>query len=164
MERFKPGFVYERRSRHEFGSTSFVPPFDLDLAPNPAPASTTLRRSTRASQPPNWYGFFSHVSLVATLSLFKFPLVTNRPWNVCVSKLQCNQNFKHLRRITLGILFLVLPQSNLLGVNVTPHSRGSVDYPSTRGIQVDVGLPDATSEKRAGSPLYGELYPNTSPA
>ena len=23
---------------------------------------------------------------------------------------------------------------------------GSVDYPSTRGIQVDVGLPDATSE------------------
>ena len=30
---------------------------------------------------------------------------------------------------------------------VTPHSRGSVDYSSTRGIQVDVGVPDATSEK-----------------
>ena len=30
---------------------------------------------------------------------------------------------------------------------VTPQTRGSVDYPSTRGIQVDVGLPDATSEK-----------------
>ena len=43
---------------------------------------------------------------------------------------------------------------------MTPHSRGSVDYPSTRGIQVDVGLPDATSENRAESPLYGELYPN----
>ena len=28
---------------------------------------------------------------------------------------------------------------------VTPQTRGSVDYPSTRGIQVDVGLPDATS-------------------
>ena len=41
-----------------------------------------------------------------------------------------------------------------------PQNRGSVDYPSTRGIQVDVGLPDATSENRAESPLYGELYPN----
>ena len=45
-----------------------------------------------------------------------------------------------------------------------PKTRGSVDYPSTRGIQVDVGLPDATSENRAESPLYGELYPNTIPA
>ena len=44
---------------------------------------------------------------------------------------------------------------------VTPQTRGSVDYPSTRGIQVDVGLPDATSENRAESPLYGELYQNT---
>ena len=34
-----------------------------------------------------------------------------------VGKLQCKQNFKHFRRITLGILFLVLLQSNLLGVN-----------------------------------------------
>ena len=49
VERFKPGFVYERRSRHESGSTSFVPPSDLDLAPNPAPTSTTLHRSTRPS-------------------------------------------------------------------------------------------------------------------
>ena len=47
---------------------------------------------------------------------------------------------------------------------VTPQSRGSVDYPSTCGIQVDVGLPDATSENRAKSPLYGELYPITTPA
>ena len=47
---------------------------------------------------------------------------------------------------------------------VTPQTRGSVDYPSTRGIQVDVGLPDATSENRAESPLYGELYPNKLPA
>ena len=42
---------------------------------------------------------------------------------------------------------------------VTPRSRASVDYPSTRGIQVDVGLPDTTSDNRAESPLYGELYP-----
>ena len=47
---------------------------------------------------------------------------------------------------------------------VTPHSLGSVDYPSTRGIQVDVGLPDTTSENRAKTPLYEELYPNTLPA
>ena len=47
---------------------------------------------------------------------------------------------------------------------MTPHSRGSVDYPSTRGIQVDVGLPDAISENRAESPLYGELYLNNAPA
>ena len=50
------------------------------------------------------------------------------------------------------------------GKSVTPRSRGFVDYPSTRGIQVNVGLPDTTSENRAESPLYGELYPNTVPA
>ena len=51
VERFKPGFVYERRSRHESGSTSSVPPSDLDPTPDPDPASasTTLRRSTRLS-------------------------------------------------------------------------------------------------------------------
>ena len=36
--------------------------------------------------------------------------------------------------------------------------------PSTHRIQVEVGLPDATSENRAESPLYEELYSNTSPA
>lgn len=51
--------------RHESGSTSSVPPPDLDPAPDPAPASTTLRQSTRPSRPPDWYGFSSHVSLVA---------------------------------------------------------------------------------------------------
>ena len=48
-------------------------------------------------------------------------------------------------------------------VAMTPQTRGSVDYPSTHGIQVDVGLPDATSKNRAESPLYGELYLKTSP-
>ena len=51
-----------------------------------------------------------------------------------------------------------------MGLVVTPQTRGSVDYPSTPGIQVDVRLPDATSENRAESPLYGELYPSTIPA
>ena len=60
----------------------------------------------------------SILSLLSLLyPLFTFPLVTNRPWNMSVGKLQCKQNFKHLRRITLGILFLVHLLSNLLGVN-----------------------------------------------
>ena len=47
--------------------------------------------------------------------------------------------------------------------HVTPQTRRSVDYPSTREIQVDVGLPDATSKNRVESPLDEELYPNTTP-
>ncbi|RVW59700.1 Retrovirus-related Pol polyprotein from transposon RE1 [Vitis vinifera] len=73
VERFKPGFVYERRSRHESGSTSFVPSSDLDSTPDLAPASTAFRWSTRLSQPPNWYGFFSLISFVATLSTIFIP-------------------------------------------------------------------------------------------
>ena len=73
VERFKPGFVYKRRSRHESGSTSFMPPSDLELAPDPALASTTIHQSTRPSRPPNWYDFFSPVSLVATLSTISIP-------------------------------------------------------------------------------------------
>ena len=48
--------------------------------------------------------------------------------------------------------------------SVTPQTRGSVNYPLTRGIQVDVGLPDATSENWVESPLYGELHPTKTPA
>ena len=73
VEQFKPSFVYERHSRHGSGSTSFMPPSDLDSAPDPAPASTTFSRSTHLSRPPNWYGFFSPVSLVATLSTISIP-------------------------------------------------------------------------------------------
>ena len=91
VEWFKPGFVYERPSRHESGSTSFVPPSDLHLAPDPAPASTTLRRSTRPLDP--LIGMVS--SLLSLLSLlyplFPFPLATNRIWNMC--KTRENSNF-----------------------------------------------------------------------
>ena len=54
VEMFKPGFVYERHSRHESSSTSSMPSSDLDPTPDPAPAlaSTTLHRSTRLSLPP----------------------------------------------------------------------------------------------------------------
>ena len=117
VEMFKLGFVYERRSRHEFGSTSFVSPSDLDPTPDPAPASSTLHRSTHLSRPPDWYGFFSPISLVVILSTISIPSYYNRPWNIRVGKMQCKQNFKHLGRIILRILFLVLLQSNLSGVN-----------------------------------------------
>ena len=58
------------------------------------------------------------------------------PWNMSVGKLQCKQNFKHLRRTTLGILFLVLLQSNLFGVNgffsIKLRSDGSLDWYKAR--------------------------------
>ena len=73
MEGFKPGFGDERCSRHESNSTSSVAPSNLDSAPDPAPTSTTLRRSTRLSRPSDWYGFFSPISLVATLSTISIP-------------------------------------------------------------------------------------------
>ena len=62
------------------------------------------------------------------------------------------------------LMFLQLLEDFKVSDTVTPQTRGSVDYPSTRGIQVDVGLPDTTSENRAESPLYGKLYPSTIPA
>ena len=75
------------------------------------------------------------------------------------------------RRIHFGLYFSIFLEFHLNQAkrrkersDVTPQTRGSVDYPSTRGIQVDVGLPDATSDNRADFPLYGELYPNTLPA
>ncbi|RVW84805.1 Retrovirus-related Pol polyprotein from transposon RE1 [Vitis vinifera] len=73
VEGFKPVFGYERRSRHESNSTSSMPPSNLDPTLDPAPASTTLHQSTRLSRPPDWYGFFSPVSLVATLSTIYIP-------------------------------------------------------------------------------------------
>ena len=114
VEWFKPGFVYERRGRHESGSTSSVPPLILTW------------RLILLLLPPLFVGLLvlldpligmvsSFLSLLSLLyPLFPFPLVTNRPWNMSVSKFQCKQN---LRRTTLGILFLILLQSNLLGVN-----------------------------------------------
>ena len=89
VERFKPGFVYERRSLHESNSTSSVSPSDLDPEPDLAPTSTTLRRSTRLSRP--LIGMDSSLlSLLLLLyPLFLFPLATNRPWNMSAGKMQC---------------------------------------------------------------------------
>ena len=49
IERFKPGFVYQRRQPP---SSQILP--DLD----PVPTSAALRRSNRISRPPDRYGFF----------------------------------------------------------------------------------------------------------
>ena len=68
--------------------------------------------------------------------------------------------YSHNLNHTIMLCNFTFPHSK----NLTPQTRGFVDYLSTREIQVDVGLPDATSENRAESPLYGELYPNTTPA
>ena len=73
----------------------------------------------------------------------------------------------HITRLINGYIRVNPHNTNLTRIDlfiimfVTPQTRGSVE--STRGIQVDVGLPDATSENRVESPLYGELalYPNT---
>ena len=54
--------------------SSVEPHLVFNLRPyKTAPASTTLRLSTRLSRPPDWYGFFSPVSLVATLSTISIP-------------------------------------------------------------------------------------------
>ncbi|RVX16305.1 Retrovirus-related Pol polyprotein from transposon RE1 [Vitis vinifera] len=54
--------------------SSVEPHLVFNLRPyKTAPASTTLRWSTRLSRPPDWYGFFSPVSLVATLSTISIP-------------------------------------------------------------------------------------------
>ena len=49
--------------------------------------------------------------------LFPFPLVTHRLWNMSVGKKQWKQNFKHLRKIILGTLFLVLQMLSPLVVS-----------------------------------------------
>ena len=67
-------------------------------------------------------------------------------------------NFLKWRRVTRPPLVF----RRLTGSQRTPGFWGVT--PSTRGIPVDVGLPDATLENQAESPLYGELYPNTVPA
>jgi hypothetical protein len=75
MEKFKSGFVYERCSRHESGSTSHMLTSDLNPVPDPdpAPVSTTLHWSSCPSRPLNWYGFFSPISLIAILSTIFIP-------------------------------------------------------------------------------------------
>ena len=67
-----------------------------------------------------------------------------------------------LRKGCQGYLAYVV-ETEKEGILVTPQTRGSVNYPSTRGIQVDVEIPDTTSENQAESPLYVEFYPNTIP-
>jgi len=75
MERFKPGLVYTRR-RLPSGTLPDSAPI-LDFVPPPALDPVTsvlpLRWSTRSSKPPDWYGFFTPISLSTTLSSISIP-------------------------------------------------------------------------------------------
>ena len=93
-------------------------------------------------------------------SILVLRMAIHMPVSSCCNS--CNNDDKIEERKTVENT--ILCSSTMCSHPVTPQTRGSVDYPATRGIQVDVGLPDATSENRAESPLYGELYPNTIPA
>ena len=84
-----------------------------------------------------------------------------KKWDFAITQAEFSYNnvvYNATSRSPFSIVYMKCPN------HVTPQIRGSVDYPSTRGIQVDVGLPDATSENRVESPLYGELHPNKTPA
>ena len=117
VEMFKLGFVYERRSH-------------MSLVPLPLCLLPILTRCLILLLfPPLFVDLLiflnpliamnsSLLSLLLLLyPLFLFTLAKNRSWNMSVGKMQCKQNFKHLGRIILRILFIVLLQSNLLGVN-----------------------------------------------
>jgi len=112
VERFKPGFVYKRRCLADPGFLH-----DSASALDPVTLVIPLRWSTRPSKPPDWYGFYTPISLLATCLLFAFLLITHRLWNMNVGNKQCKKKYKHFKRITLGTLFLALPWSNLLEVN-----------------------------------------------
>jgi hypothetical protein len=69
--------------------------------------------------------------LLLLYPLFPFPFATNRPCNMSVGKMQCKHNFKHLRRITLKILFFYPPIVKPIGskwvFSVKIRSNGSLD-------------------------------------
>jgi len=75
VERFKPSLVYTRRhlpssTLHDSAPTlDFVPPPALD----PVTSVIPLCRSTQSSKPPNWYGFFTPISLSTTLPSIFIP-------------------------------------------------------------------------------------------
>lgn len=82
LERFKPGFVYERRR-----PPSPPPEFDMSSKSNQAVLShdapdsgTALCWSIRISQPPNQYDF-SHMSLNTTLSSVSIPFCYSKAIN-----------------------------------------------------------------------------------
>jgi len=68
VERLKPGFVYERCRPADPSSLH-----DSASALDPVTPAIPLRRSTRPSKPPDWYGFYTPVSLSATLSSICIP-------------------------------------------------------------------------------------------
>ena len=75
VERFKPGLVYIRcrlpsgTLPNSASTLDFVPPSALD----PVASVLPLRRSTQSSKPPDWYSFFTPISLSTTLSSISIP-------------------------------------------------------------------------------------------
>ena len=101
------------------------------------------------------------------MTSFKDKLLKNLVCRAAVATTprKMNRHMATIGRINLESLqWLEMIPLPLWALSVTPQSWGFVDYPSTRGILVNVGRPEIFHENRAESPLYGELYLNTKPA
>lgn len=61
---------------------------------------------------PDWYGVFTPLSLSTTL--FSISIPSSYTW---ARENQCKKNYRNFKKITLGTLCVLLPQSNLLEVN-----------------------------------------------
>ncbi|WVZ07841.1 hypothetical protein V8G54_021187 [Vigna mungo] len=66
---------------------------------------------------PDRYGVFTPLSLSTTLSSISIP--SSYTW---ARENQCKKNYRDFKKITLGTLCVVLPQSNLFEVNEFPPS------------------------------------------
>ena len=120
IERFKPGFVYTRQP-------PTLQPLELDStskhvqtvsSTDNQPSNTIVRCSSRIIRPPNRYVF--HISLHTTLTSVSIPLCYSETakydyWRKAM-------NFKLLRTIIHGILFIVRLMLNLLVVNGSTQS------------------------------------------
>ena len=94
-----------------------------------------INEEVYVEQPPG-FGSFNFPNHVFKLKKELYGLKqAPRAWYERLSKFLISNGFK------MGKI-----DTNLF-TNVTPQTRGSVDYPSTRGIQVEVRLPDATFRK-----------------
>ncbi|RVW37445.1 Retrovirus-related Pol polyprotein from transposon TNT 1-94 [Vitis vinifera] len=102
--------------RHEFGSTSFVSPSDLDPTPDPTPISTTLRRSTHFSQPPDWSKWVSSVKLRSDGSLDRYKARLIALGNKQEYGVDYEETFAPIAKMTT--IYMKLPSSM---ANSSPH-------------------------------------------
>jgi hypothetical protein len=112
IQRFKPGYVYHRRTPASDPSTGLTEvPSHLPVASDPVLRTSydppPFRKSSRPHKPPEGMVFQLLWLCLLLCLLFPFPLVINRLKNISAGNKQWRQNFKHLRQIILGTLFLV---------------------------------------------------------